>query len=165
MLIRSGEVRKRPEFYNEENRHCDIETCFDVLKENDFGFVHQVLTFTREHAGAETSFSARFGTDYLGSLEVLIKYGKTYLSENEYEQCLRSCWMRYYAFLGAKVFQAKDKGFWDFHRNALARLGYPIRVTKVAKAAGMDVLDLVFNPLKTSMRIARRISRHCHSSE
>jgi glycosyltransferase involved in cell wall biosynthesis len=162
VLIRSSEVRKRPMFYNEENRHCDIESCFDVLKEQDFGFVHQVLTSTREHAEAETSFSARFGTDYLGTLEVLAKYGKTYLSDKEYEQCLRKCWINYYAFLGGKLFQSQDQGFWDFHQKALARLGYTIRVGNIMKAAALDVLDLVLNPLKTSFRIARKLSRHHH---
>ena len=165
LLIRSDEVRKRPMFYSEENRHCDIETCFDVLKENDFGFVHQVLTFTREHAEAESSFSARFGTDYLGTLEILTKHGKTYLSEKEYKQCLRKCWISYYTFLGAKVFHNNDRNFWEFHRAALGRLGYTIRLGNVAKAVLFDVLDLVLNPLKTSIRIAKKISRHCHSSE
>jgi glycosyltransferase involved in cell wall biosynthesis len=161
VLIRSDQVRKRPKFYNEENRHCDIEACFDVLKESDFGFVHQVLTFTREHGEAETRFSARFGTDYLGALEVLTKYGRTYLCEKEYDQCLRKCWISYYAFLGAKVFYNKDKNFWDYHKNALGRLGYPISVFNVAKAVAVYVLGLTANPLKTSTRIFRKISRHC----
>jgi glycosyltransferase involved in cell wall biosynthesis len=165
VLIRSDQVRKRPKFYNEENRHCDIEACFDVLKENDFGFVHQVLTFTREHAEAETGYSARFGTDYLGTLEILTKYGKTYLTEKEYVQCLRKCWISYYTFLGAKVFHNNDRNFWEFHRTALGRFGYTIRLGDLAKAVLFNLLDLVLNPLKTSMRIAKKISRHCHSSE
>jgi glycosyltransferase involved in cell wall biosynthesis len=160
LLIRSSEVRKRPTFYNEDNRHCDIETCFDLLRDEDFGFVHQVLTFTRDHPEAETSFSARFGTDYLGSLEILTKHGKTYLSEKEYEQCVRKCLISYYTFLGTKVFHNNDKKFWDFHQKALARLGYSIRVGAVVKAAALDVLDLLFNPLNTSLRIARRLIRH-----
>jgi glycosyltransferase involved in cell wall biosynthesis len=165
VLIRSDQVRKRAKFYNEENRHCDIEACFDVLKENDFGFVHQVLTFTREHAEAETSFSARFGTDYLGTLEVLTKYGKTYLSGEEYEQCLRRCLKGYYTFLGAKVFHNKDKNFWGFHKNELGRLGYTMRFAHIAKAVSSDIFDLFLNPLKTSIKIARKISRHYHSSQ
>jgi glycosyltransferase involved in cell wall biosynthesis len=162
LLIRSDQVRKRPIFYNEKNRHCDIEACFDVLEESDFGFVHQVLTFTREHVEAETSLSARFGTDYLGTLEVLTKHGKTFLSDEEFEQCLRRCWKGYYTFLGAKVFHNGDKNFWGFHRKALDRLGYPMRFARIAKAVAFDISDLFLNPLKTSMRIARKLSRHCH---
>ena len=157
ILIRSEEVRKRPTFYNEANPHCDIEACFDILTDRDFGFVHQVLTFTREHAEAESTFSKRFGTDYLGTLEHLAKYGRTYLSDKEYEECVRDCWERYYAFLGAKVFHT-EKGFWEFHRDALGRLGYSLSMGKVATAALGEVLDLALNPLDTSKRIARKLS-------
>jgi glycosyltransferase involved in cell wall biosynthesis len=156
LLIRSDEVRKRPAFYNEENRHCDIETCFDLLKENDFGFVHQVLTFTRDHAKAETSFSARFGTDYLGTLEILTKYGKTYLTDQEYQECLRLCWGRYYSFLGGKVFHG-EKAFWEYHRKELGRLGHSLNWAKVAKAALCKILDLALNPQKTALRIIRKV--------
>ena len=159
MLIRSDEVRKRPTFYNEANPHCDIETCFDILRDRDFGFVHQVLTFTREHAQAESTFSNRFGTNYLGTLEILTKYGRTYLSAEEYERCIGLCWEKYYAFLGcSRVFGKKDEGFWEFHRSVLSRLGYSLRMEKVAKAALVELLDLALNPLKTSMKIARKIS-------
>jgi glycosyltransferase involved in cell wall biosynthesis len=165
LLIRSNEIKKRPMVYNEENRHCDIETCFDVLKENDFGFVHQVLTFTRDHAEAETSFSARFGTDYLGTLEVLTKYGRDYLSTEEYEGCIRRCWEEYYAFLGSRtVYHNKEKGLWEFHKNTLGRLGYSLNLGKVAKAASIELLYLALNPLKTSARIARKISNRLHNT-
>jgi glycosyltransferase involved in cell wall biosynthesis len=156
-LICADEVRKRPAFYNEANPHCDIEVCLDILINRDFGFLHQVLTFTREHEETESTFSKRFGTDYLGALEHLTKYGRTYLSDEEFGKCLRDCWERYYAFLGAKVFHNKDNGFWEFHRKALARLSYSLSYGKVARPVLLEVLDLALNPLKTSKRIARKI--------
>jgi glycosyltransferase involved in cell wall biosynthesis len=156
LLIRSDEIRKRPTFYNEENRHCDIEICFELLEKHDFGFVHQVLTFTRDHADSETSFSNRFGTDYLGTLETLTKYGKIYLSEEEYQRSLRRILSDYYSFLGGKVFHNDENGFWAFHRRALARLGYSLSLSKVAKAVLSDLCDLIFNPYKTLKRIVRK---------
>ena len=83
MLIRSDEVRKRPAFYNEANPECDIEACLDILRNSDLGFVHQVLTFTRDHAEAESSFNNRLGTSYLATLEHLTKYGRTYLNDRD----------------------------------------------------------------------------------
>jgi glycosyltransferase involved in cell wall biosynthesis len=157
LLIRSDEVRKRPAFYNEENRHCDIEVCFDLLKYRDFGFVHQVLTFTRDHADAETSFSVRFGTDYLGTLESLSKYGRTYLSEEEYQESLGRRLSDYYAFLGSKVWHNREKEFWVFHRRALGRLGYSLSLSKVAKAVISDLCDLLLNPYKTFQRIMKKV--------
>jgi glycosyltransferase involved in cell wall biosynthesis len=158
LLISSDEVRKRRAFYNEANRHCDIEACLDILQNRDFGFVHQVLTFTREHVEAESTFSKRFGTDYLGNLEHLAKYGRIYLTDNEFKRCLRQCWKQYYAFLGAQVFQNRDKGFWDFQRKELERLGYSLRWGKVTKRVLVELLDLALNPLRTSIRLARKAS-------
>ena len=158
LLIRSDEARKRPEFYSNTNLHCDIEVCLDILADRDFGFVHQVLTFTREHSEAQSAFSRRFGTDYLATLEHLTKYGRTYLSEREFEGCLTRCWERYYAFLGAKVFQTTEKGFWKFQRNKLEKLGYSLSHLKVAMPVLVELLDLALNPMKTTMRVARKIA-------
>jgi glycosyltransferase involved in cell wall biosynthesis len=157
LLIRSSEIRKRPTFYNEDNRHCDIESCFDVLRDKDFGFVHQVLTFTRDHPEAETSFSSRFGTDYLGTLEILTKYGKTYLGDEEFQQCLKKTWNDYYAFLADRVVHNDEKDFWTFHRNALKRMNYSLNQRKVAKAVLSNLCDLLLNPYKTFKRINRRL--------
>jgi glycosyltransferase involved in cell wall biosynthesis len=165
LLIRSEEVRKRPMFYNEENRHCDIESCLEILKENDFGFVHQVLTFTRDHAESETSFSARFGTDYLGTLEHLTKYGRTFLDDREYAQCLQTCLNNYYSFLAERVLGKTDKGFWKFQRQALNRLGYSLSKKRLAKRIMARLCDLALNPLNTSRRIARKLGRSSLFSE
>jgi len=150
-------VRKRPAFYNEANPECDIEACLDILRDSDFGFVHQVLTFTREHSEAESSVNNRLGTSYLASLEHLTKYGRVYLNNSEYEQCVQRNWQQYYSFLGAKALQKSEKGFWDFQRRALGRLGYSISKTKVMRYALAEVFDLTLNPLNTSKKILRKI--------
>jgi hypothetical protein len=158
LLIRSDEVRKRPTFYNEANPQCDIEACFDVLRGRDFGFVHQVLTFTRDHAASETSFCSRFGTDYLGTLEHLAKYGRTYLSDEEYDRCVKRSWKRYYTFLAAKLLYGNEKTFWQYHRNALGRLGYSLSMRQIAKPVLAELLDVGLNPLKTFVRITRKLT-------
>ena len=163
MLIRSDEVRKRPDFYNVANPHCDMEACLDILKDRDFGFVHQMLTFSRVHAESKSTFGRRFGTTHLARLEHLTKYGRTFLSEKEYEESLRECWKRYYALLGSEVFHNRNKGFWEFHRNELGRLGYSLSMGRVAKAAFMRLLDPALNSLDSSKRIARKLS-HCLKS-
>jgi glycosyltransferase involved in cell wall biosynthesis len=159
LLIRSDEVRKRPAFYNEANPQCDIEACFDILEDRDFGFVHQVLTFTRDHAASETSFCSRFGTDYLGTLEHLAKYGRTYLSDEEYDRCVRRSWNSYYSFLGEKLLYGKEKTFWEYHRNALHRLGHSLSIGQMARPVLLELLDLALNPLKTLTRVNRKVSR------
>ncbi len=162
LLIRSAEIRKRPTFFNEANLHCDVEVCLDILTESDFGFVHQVLTFTREHAEAESAFWKSAGSNLLGTLEHLTKYGRTYLSDQEYEGRVRQRWEYYYAFLGSKVFHKREKGFWEFHRKELGRLGYSLSMGRVAKAVFVKLIELALNPLDTSKRIVRKLA---HSQE
>lgn len=161
MLIRADEVRKRPAFFNVANLHTDIEVCLDILRDCDYGFVHQVLTFTREHAEAEsTSFHKRFGTGALGWLEHLPRYGRAYLSEEEYEACTKRHWKGYYRFLACYLmFRKKEKGFWEFHRKQLGKLGYSLNYGMLAKAVWLETVELALNPLNTWRRIARRMVR------
>jgi len=121
--------------------------------------VHQVLTFTREHAQAESSFNNCFGTSYLGTLEHLMKYGRTYLNETEYRQCLQKSWAKYYSFLGGKVFHKKEKAFWGYQIRALGRIGHSISKAQVTKYALAEVFDLLLNPLNTSKKIAKRLRK------
>jgi glycosyltransferase involved in cell wall biosynthesis len=159
LLVRCDEIRKLHTPYNEANPHADKEICFDILRDRDFGFVHQVLTFTREHSEAASAFCRRFYTYFFGDLQILIKYGRAYLSAEEYEQEIRRRWKRYYDYLGSRMFLNSDKGFWQYQKDTLNRLGYPLSVRKVAKAALAELLDLALNPGETSMRIARKIKR------
>jgi len=91
-------------------------------------------------------------------LEHLTKYGRAYLSDEEFEQCFKQRWREYYAFLGAKMFDHSDKGLWTFHKKELARLGYRFRYGEVAKSAAARLLDLALNPLKASQRIAKKFT-------
>lgn len=159
MLIRSEEVRKRPSFYNEANTHCDKEVCFDILQDHDFGFVHQVLTYSRVHDGTESAFSDRFNTYILGNFEVLTKYGRTYLSADEYSQRFTLWWKRYYKFLGSRVFNNREERFWEYHRRELNRLGYSFSRWRVALAAIIELLEAALNPLTTVKNLVARVRR------
>ncbi len=55
LLYRSELVRNHDPFFNEANVHADTEACFDLLRNCDFGFVHQVLTYS----GVQTESSQR----------------------------------------------------------------------------------------------------------
>src|SRR5438552_9912488 len=63
VLYRADLLRRDERFYNEANIHADTEACFALLVASDFGFVHQVLAFTRVRAGSETARSLDLHTD------------------------------------------------------------------------------------------------------
>jgi glycosyltransferase involved in cell wall biosynthesis len=99
LLVRSDLIRAKDRFYNEENLHADLEACFDLLRTGDLGFVHQVLTHTRRHAGSQTSGAASLSTHMSGWLRALTTYGPLYLGDYEYQRRLALALRRYGWFL------------------------------------------------------------------
>jgi len=147
-LIRSDLIRSRDNFYNELNFHADTEACFDILRDTDFGFIHQVLTFTRRHNETNTTFARRMNTYLLSDLITFKKYGKEYLNNHEYEKCLKKRIKKYYRFLGWSVFKKKGKDFWDYHRTGLRELGYPISSVKLIKASLIHLYNRTLDAIK-----------------
>lgn len=157
LLIRSDLIRSREAFYNESNIHADVEACYDVLQDTDFGFVHQVLTYTRTHNESQTSFYARLNTGILARLAVLTKYGPVYLSSEEYEKRLEQRVESYYKFLGRSVFQRKGKEFWDYHREELKSLGFPLDRVKLIKASAKELYFEFMNCLSHPKTTAQSV--------
>ena len=158
-LIRSDLIQKRKRLYNESHIHADNEACFDLLQECDFGFVHQVLTYSRQHNEARTSLSVRFNSYLLGTLIILTKYGPIYLEKSEYEQCLRDYMDSYYRFLAESLLYRMDKELIDYHTSGLRSMGHPFSWAKLLAVLGLEVLDILGNPKNTLERLARRIRR------
>lgn len=132
LLIRADLIRDRETFYNGSNLQVlDQDACYDALQNTDFGFVHQVLTYTRMHDESQTASSERFNRLILGLLTLLVKYGPIYLSEEEYAQRLDRRLRGYYSFLGESVWQRREKAFWDYHKEGLASLGFPLSRRKL----------------------------------
>jgi glycosyltransferase involved in cell wall biosynthesis len=122
VLIRADLVRKREQFYNEGNLHSDSEACLDVLSESDFGFVHQVLTYTRRHNEAMTTSTQRLGTFLPADLGVFQRVGPIFLSRDEYDRKLAVRLVEYGAFLATKPRSWRRREFRDYHRERLREL-------------------------------------------
>jgi hypothetical protein len=126
VLYRSDIVRSRHAFFNESNLHADTEACLEFLEHHDFGFVHQVLTFTRLREDSMRSYSRRVNTYLPATLYNRMNYGPKYLSEKELKSWIRECLRDYYCYLGEQVYKCRDQEFWSFHRGKLAESGYPL---------------------------------------
>lgn len=157
LLIRSDMIRNREAFYNTSNIHADTEGCYDVLQNSDFGFVHQVLTFTRRHDEASTSFARRMNSYIPGNLVNLMKYGPIYLTREEYERRFEKQMEDYYTFLCRSLLHRREKEFWSYHKDALERLGHPYRLSKLMKPLLVLMVDRVLNPKRTIQGQIRRI--------
>ena len=126
MLIRADLIRKRRPFYDTLNLHADAESCYDVLQEADFAFVHKALTFVREHDASHTASVAGLQSMFAGRVYVLARYGHVYLSEPEFQWRLKEMMAQYYAKLATAAVELRGEQFWEFHRAMLMRIGAPL---------------------------------------
>jgi glycosyltransferase involved in cell wall biosynthesis len=141
-------------------RHSDGAACLEVLRESDFGFVHQVLTYTRRPAEAQTSLSVRLNSYLAEQLVALARYGPVFLTPAEYSQRYRSRLRRYRLFLASKLLRGADAGFWEYHRRTGATLGLPLNAGRLATALLSLGADLAVRPVRRLLRAltARRNS-------
>jgi len=159
LLFRAALLRSRHAFFNESNFHCDSEACLDAMERYDFGFVQQILTFTRVREGSLTALTQEINTYLPYRLYALTAYGKKYLSDGELETQIRKTLGEYYDYLGWQLPKRRGREFWKFHRDKLAALGYPLSRTRLAAHAAAYALNLVFNPRQTVTKVARRLDR------
>lgn len=124
LLYRSDLVRGRDKFFNEANLHCDRENFIDLLRGCNFGFVHQVLTFTRERTGSLSAFSIRYNTFAGGRLYDATKYGPDFLTPREFRVRRAKLINEYYNYLAISLMMGRrDSEFWIYHKQKLADAG------------------------------------------
>ena len=126
LLIRSDLVRRRDPFYNSKYLQVvDQEACYHLLQHCDFGFVHQVLTYSRLHEASTTSSGSGLNRLILESLMLLAEFGPVYLSPDEYAQRKEARLQQYYRFLAqCRMHRKNDRELWRFHTQGLAPVSY-----------------------------------------
>lgn len=136
-MIRADLVRKRAgSFYDPAYVNADTAVCYEVLRESDYGFVHQVLTFTRYHGASVTAWTTRVGSWLPDHIEMLVTFGPTYLEPDEYRRRLLELERRYYVLLLKQALRLRlwrDRDVRTFQRRALERL---LRALKAQKLPG-----------------------------
>jgi glycosyltransferase involved in cell wall biosynthesis len=125
LLYRADLLRRAPAFLDESVWHSDTDAAYRSLLSSDLGFVHQVLTFTRLHPGALTSFSRRVNTYVSHAGRMLIRYGPQVLDGAAYRRATRA-WLRLYGWwLGKqrlKPSRWRSGEFLEFHRAEIGRM-------------------------------------------
>jgi glycosyltransferase involved in cell wall biosynthesis len=154
LLYRSDLVRSRDKFFNEANLQCDRETFIDLLRGCDFGFVHQVLTFTRERTGSLTDFAIRYNTFVGGALYDVTKYGPDFLSPDEFRDRRAQLISEYYNYLAISlVMGRRDPEFWNYHRRKLEEAGVRFSRRRLSIALLARCLKAVTNPMETLKKL------------
>ena len=156
LLYRSDLVRQEAEFYPNASPNADTSACYKCLRQTDFGFVHQVLSYERIHDEAVSSSCRSLNSYESSRLNDLLNYGPSFLSAEELNTRSREILAKYYWFLGISVFHFRDKEFWNYHKERLGEAGFRLSYLRVAEAAGKKFLDLLLNPKQTVEKVFRR---------
>lgn len=149
LLVRADLVRKREPFYYEGNIHADTEACLDLLTECDFGFVHQVLTFTRRHNQSVTTFTRRVRTDIPSDLGIFRRWGRHYLSQDEFDRKLAVRLLLYLWSLLVNVRRWPRREFREYHRDRLRETMSDVTLRQLGRG-------LVLQSRRSLARAARR---------
>lgn len=146
-LVRSEAVRSRNPFYDE--RYAPFEdghVCFEVLKTWGFGFVHQVLSYSRYDNGGIMSRVRQFGIGHFLQLSMLVGHGRDCLSEAEYRRCQKRAEREYFLQLtgAACSLHPLPAEFWDFHRKGLASINYVFNWKRILRWLPRALIEKVW---------------------
>lgn len=155
LLLRADLVRAKPDgFYNEDNVHADFEICYELLEHHDFGFVHEVLTYTRKHSGSMGNAFSRFYNpqlvEYLGMMR---KYGPKYLDRATFDRVHGEMLRNYRRVIARRIVAGRGRDYWRFHRDKLHRLGYRISGWNIVRAGFEELGRLVLHPAEAAQLV------------
>jgi len=123
VMYRADLVRGRDDFFPLGRLHEDTEIIYELLRAHDLGFVHQVLSFTRQQEGSITSAARSYNPIWLDRLILTSRFGADFLTEEERALVLEDDLTRYYDSLARAVYERRGAAYWDYQRRGLATIG------------------------------------------
>jgi glycosyltransferase involved in cell wall biosynthesis len=136
-LLRRSALGPLEDLYDTSYVHADDPLAYKVLLDSDFGYVPEVLTFTRLHDASTTAWCERIGTWTPEHLRMALEYGPAVLDERELKRVVRRREAQYGVILTKAILSTKlvrDREARRYHRAALTILaragrerGLPLR--------------------------------------
>lgn len=140
VLVRARLVRERERFYDERFLHADKAVCLELLEKCDFGFLPEILSFSRVHDDSVSAGSAEpYGTRILEDLLMLRQLGARHLEGPELAERLQRAERRYYRNLARRLIESRDPEVLRFHRRRLREFDATLRTPKLARAALVEL--------------------------
>ena len=155
VMYRSSLIREQPPFYEEGLLHEDTEKCMQILKDWDFAFVHQVLSFLRVGNESVTSAVRRFEPDKLDRYILVQRYADRFLPQDEATALKAVVRRDYYHFLAESALRRPEPGFWEYHENGLKTLNESLDRRSLLTQIGRVIMGMAANPGRTALRVAR----------
>jgi len=153
VLYRADLVRARAAFFDPRALHADTEVAYQLLREHDFGFVHQVLAYVREDPASISGRVSDLDPDDLDYLITLLRYGPDFLTPVELADRRHAHERLYCERYVRQVLSRRRARFLAYHRPALAALGYRFPRALVARVAAAEAAEIALNPKRTLGRL------------
>jgi glycosyltransferase involved in cell wall biosynthesis len=155
VMYRSSLVRNHERFYHESLLHEDTEKCMQILQHWDFGFVHQVLSFSRADNESISSAVRAFQPDALDRYIMVQRYASAFLGADEAAALKRESRKAYYRVLAHEVLRFRESAFWRYHQGGLKTVAETLDYPYLAVRIGQELTWMVTNPGNTTVRALR----------
>jgi glycosyltransferase involved in cell wall biosynthesis len=160
LLLRSDLVLGRTPFYDESYVPFeDAAAIFQLLAQCNFGFVHQVLTFSRRDNASMMMSLWALDCPKAFQLLMLREFGGAFLESDEYRKQLKQKERAYCQLLVDGMVALRGREFWRFHAAMLGRMGYTFRSVRVWWLFLLGVCDILFNPKRGLELFVRGLRR------
>ena len=156
VMYRSSLVRRGEAFYDVSLPvHADQEKCMEILKDWGFGFVYQVLSFTRRENESVISKVLPLQCYDLVPYVLTQRYAPVFLEPDEAASIKTKSKRKYYRALARAALQLKGRAFWRYHRVGLKALSEheTLDWPYLAVQMGVVLLWLISNPGRTMLRM------------
>jgi len=149
VLYRSCMIKKGQPFYDESQLHEDSDKCMQILLDWDFGFVHQVLSFSRADNESISSAVRAFQPVALDRYILVQRYAAAFLEASEAGALKRETRREYYRVLANEALRGRESAFWQYHVRGLQTLGGTLDRPYVALQVARELLWRAANPAAT----------------
>jgi glycosyltransferase involved in cell wall biosynthesis len=165
VLYRSSLIREAKPFYSESALHEDTEKCMEILDKWDFGFVHQVLSFSRADNESISSAVRTLLPVELDRYIIVRRYAAMFLDMPEAAALKSSAKQIYYRRLAQEVLRSREPAFWNYHRAGLKKISEKLDSSFLAWQVGRVLLGMAANPGTTVTRAMRLLQRKTGARE
>lgn len=155
VMYRSSMVKKDQPFYNESFLHEDTEKCMQILEHWDFGFVHQVLSFSRADNESISSAVRDLQPEAVDRYILVQRFARIFLDEREADDLRRRSKREYYSVLADETLRRPTATFWRYHIQGLSTLGEKIDRPSLALQIARKMLWKAANPGAAIARVLR----------
>ncbi|PAU92848.1 glycosyl transferase [Aliifodinibius salipaludis] len=145
LLIKSDLIREREKFYEESHLASDTGACLELLKESDFGFVHDILTFSRRHDESMSNTKCQESFAFIhAKLFSQLDYGSFFLNEKEQQKSFSRILNKYYILLARNLVQQRSLEEFKRQKEVLEKLGLNFEGMRFLKKLIRELFQQLF---------------------